>query len=583
MFDNGKDTMGFQIHNIRGEDLMTVLDWDQGTGIIFDNNYEIRETVTIEEREASINAHEFHFADNGTRALMIKTEHKVSTREDAKTVGLRDGLCHAHWDGFQELNSETWEPTFKWSSFGHVGLNESTSTDAPVEKRCNGEHLGWDFLHCNSVDKSVDGDYFLSARHTDTIYKISKKDGSIIWRLGGLQSDFDMGGLKFSRQHNIRFRGHNGTHIMISFLDNAKGRDSQEPTHEFSRGLLIALDEKEMIATVVAEYNHPDGAGNYAPKRGSYQALPNGNVFMGWSSQALQSEHVADGTIVMEARLLPGWLGSYRNYKFPFVGRPLSLPTVYSAAYGNEDKESARTIVHVSWNGATEVATWNFYKTIASDEVRELIGSMHRTGFETMLKCDGYASYIAVEGLDRDGVVLGNSSVFKTVPHPNMTAAAVRKEGMWLLEANNRAEELAVPHVGVDVHADSHDEVETGHEVETEVEEQTEPEPDLVDSLLHSQIAAFTVGFVCCATITLVVWLARRQGLVKRLKAARYERLNDGGLEEALDGQYRDRARQGGASDASDGRTEESRELLRDEEKRDVSPDVEERFRYEDS
>jgi hypothetical protein len=30
MFDNGRDTMSFQIHNVRGEELMTTLDWSRG-------------------------------------------------------------------------------------------------------------------------------------------------------------------------------------------------------------------------------------------------------------------------------------------------------------------------------------------------------------------------------------------------------------------------------------------------------------------------------------------------------------------------------------------------------------------------
>ena len=58
--------------------------------------------------------------------------------------------------------------------------------------------------HMNSVDKNDDGDYMISARYTNAIYKISEKDGSLLWTLGGLNSDFELEkGFNFSRQHDV--------------------------------------------------------------------------------------------------------------------------------------------------------------------------------------------------------------------------------------------------------------------------------------------------------------------------------------------------------------------------------------------
>ena len=146
MFDNGKSTHGFQIHKIRGESLMTLLNRDLGTAVIFDNHYEIRDTIKI-DTVSQMNARELHFVDNGTRALVIKTENKVSTIKDAETVG-HNGPCHAAWDGIQELDTETWEPVFTWSPLGHIGLNESThDTNLPIEETCNSNHGGWDFMY----------------------------------------------------------------------------------------------------------------------------------------------------------------------------------------------------------------------------------------------------------------------------------------------------------------------------------------------------------------------------------------------------------------------------------------------------
>lgn len=46
--------------------------------------------------------------------------------------------------------------------------------------------------HLNSVDKFADGDYLISSKALDTIFKVSHIDGSIVWRLGGRKSDFHM-------------------------------------------------------------------------------------------------------------------------------------------------------------------------------------------------------------------------------------------------------------------------------------------------------------------------------------------------------------------------------------------------------
>lgn len=276
--------------------------------------------------------------------------------------------------------------------------------------------------HSNSVDKTPDGDYFLSSRHTDTIYKVSGKDGHIIWRLGGKMSDFGHGDWTFSRQHDIRLREQNATHTVLSILDNARGIDSQEPTYPESRGLLLALDEKAMTVSIIQQIDHPDGLGNYAPRRGNYQALPGGSIFMGWSERAIQSEHAPDGTLLMHARLSADWLGSYRSYKFNFTGHPTEKPAVFSIASMLDDGSFVTTI-YVSWNGATEVAYWNLYKTTADDETRSLIATVQRSGFESVAEYTGLAKYVLLEGVDQNGDILGESAVTHTIQSTNITVA----------------------------------------------------------------------------------------------------------------------------------------------------------------
>ena len=110
------------------------------------------------------------------------------------------------------------------------------------------------------MDKFPDKDYLLSAQHTDTLYKISHKDSSIVWRLGGTKSDFEFVGpsAHFLRQHHGRVMTQNETHTVISLFDNAVGDGFDEhPTNDYSRGLIMLLDTVSMKASVITEYRHP--------------------------------------------------------------------------------------------------------------------------------------------------------------------------------------------------------------------------------------------------------------------------------------------------------------------------------------
>ena len=178
-----------------------------------------------------------------------------------------------------------------------------------------------------------------------------------------------------------------------------------------------------MTATLLAAYDHPQGltSEQYAPRRGNMQFLDNDNVFMAWSERALQSEHAPDGTLLMEARFQVDWFGSYRAYKFPYVGRPNTLPDVHSAAYIQEDFSdmSPTTEVFVSWNGATEVAIWELHGTKSNGTIG-LIDSKNRTGFETFFDLQGYIPNVQLKGIDKNGKMVGDSGTIKTIPHPRL-------------------------------------------------------------------------------------------------------------------------------------------------------------------
>jgi hypothetical protein len=68
--------------------------------------------------------------------------------------------------------------------------------------------------------------------------------------------------------------------------------------------------------------------------------------------------------------------------------------------------------VYVSWNGATEVATWAVLAGRRQGRLKSL-GEVRRNGFETAMVVRTSDPYVAVRAKDRSGRVLGTSKVLR--------------------------------------------------------------------------------------------------------------------------------------------------------------------------
>jgi hypothetical protein len=103
-----------------------------------------------------------------------------------------------------------------------------------------------------------------------------------------------------------------------------------------------------------------------------------------------------------------GDVESYRALKYNWVGQPKNEPSL--AVF----REGSRGVAaYVSWNGATEVKTWELLaSTDSSGSNAFSIRKQNRTGFETAITVsdkDGYA-YFSVQARDTSGRILGQSS-----------------------------------------------------------------------------------------------------------------------------------------------------------------------------
>ncbi|KAJ5799997.1 uncharacterized protein N7518_002065 [Penicillium psychrosexuale] len=407
------------VYNIDNDPhLSFIVGWEfddskKGHGAIVSHHYEVEKEVQALSDVHDFNMHEFNIMDGGKTALACTYRVQLinladfgrPTEESYVTVG-----------GFVEVDIETSKVLFQWDSFDKIALHESNmfhASDHPAGSP------GWDYVHINAVDKNKAGDYLISLRFTDTIYLISGQDGNIVWRLGGQESDFEQD-FTFSKQHDVKFVSSNGTRHVISFLNNAS--DERGSDERVSSVLFVELDTSviPMTAKLIKRINRPDSG--LTRLRGSARPLPNGNVFIGWSERGYSSEHASNGELLMTARFASDRYSTYRSYKGEFTGRPTAPPDLVASVYGTHD-EDMTTIIHVSWNGATDVVQWKFYAQAYDRGQPVLIGTINKTDFETMFIADGYMDFVSAEAIDAEGNVMHTSEIMRTQSPSDWKAA----------------------------------------------------------------------------------------------------------------------------------------------------------------
>jgi hypothetical protein len=319
--------------------------------------------------------HEFVITPRNTALL---TSYVVRSADLSALGGSRDGTIQDAI--FQEIDLASGRLLLEWHSLDHIALRESYAPVTP----------DWDFFHINSVDLDGDGNLLVSGRSTHTIYKIAR-DGTIVWRLGGKRSDFSMGsGSDFAWQHDAR-RQPDGT---LSLFDNG----ATPAVERLSRGLILGIDERAMTASLLDQYTH---AGILAGSQGSVQLLGNGNVFVGWGEVPRVSEFDRSGELVFDAAL-GNEHQSYRAFRMPWSGLPADAPAIALAGAGRG------LTAYASWNGATEVRSWQLLAGGASGSLRPVV-SVPASGFESALPAASSGQRVAVQALDAAGAPLGRS------------------------------------------------------------------------------------------------------------------------------------------------------------------------------
>jgi hypothetical protein len=116
------------------------------------------------------------------------------------------------------------------------------------------------------------------------------------------------------------------------------------------------------------------------------------------------SEYSPSGALLFDAHL-PYDMASYRGYRYPWSGRPAYAPT----AIGSLNNTGLETIVHMSWNGATGVASWRVLAGPGPGALQAR-ATVPSTGFETDTILPSNYRYVATEAIGASGRVLRTSA-----------------------------------------------------------------------------------------------------------------------------------------------------------------------------
>ena len=348
---------------------MLSLGFGQGEDIVMNSRYQTVARITG-GNGLQADLHDFQIAPHDVAYI---TAYNPIRCDLTPSKGRADGAIVD--TAIQEIDMKTGLVRWEWHSLDHVGASES-EVEAPTEP------TPWDYFHLNSIDPEPDGEHpDLGAQH--------------------------LGRLSARRRAAARSSGAWAATRAPSRWARARRRPGSttaacSPDGEVTllRRRLEPADPPPVARRADrARLQDPRGAPRlrlHAPdppllaaSQGNMQTLADGNTVVGYGGVPAISEYATDGSLLFDAHL-PFDMSFYRAFRFPWSGRPLSPPAVL-ASLNNTGEE---TIVHASWNGATEVASW---RVLAGKHARVADGAGHDPG-ERLRELDDPAREVRLRG-----------------------------------------------------------------------------------------------------------------------------------------------------------------------------------------
>jgi len=306
---SGEFAADFRTQTFHGQPVLT---WFQGQGLdgtdfIYNDRYQ-----KIAEVKAGngyfTDFHEFLITPWNTALILADT---VGTANLSSIGGPADQQT---FDGIvEEIDIPTGKVLFQWNSADHVPYSDSHNPRPATATK------PWDWFHINAVHLDTDGNLLINSRYTWTTYKVNRRTGKTIWKLGGKQSTFKLTaapGQVLDSAHEIFAFQHDPEAIgddEYTFFDDESDGATNELGH--SRVVTVVLDLVGDVATLAKSIDQPEG--RLATALGNAQTTPDGDLFIDWGTVPDIAEFAAAGNMIFDARL-PTGVNTYRAYLLPW-------------------------------------------------------------------------------------------------------------------------------------------------------------------------------------------------------------------------------------------------------------------------
>jgi hypothetical protein len=286
---------------------------------------------------------------------------------------------------------------FEWDSLNDVAVSQSQTP--PTAGR------NWDYFHGNAVSVDPDGGLLVSARDTWGIYNLDDTHDAtfehVVWEVGAKGDSAPP--RPWCYQHDIAGLGGG----KFSLFDDGGAGPGCLPgsTEHQARALVFSVNPTTHPASVSALAAYVHNPPIYAGFTGSTQVLPNGDVLVDWGNIPEITEYSRTGSVRIDLSMAAF---SYRGFRYPWVGEPLTAPAIAAAING------ANTDVWATWNGATQVASWQVLGGTSTASLAPVGKPQSAPLFETHIVVPGDFSVVEVEALSTSGAVLGTSPPLTT-------------------------------------------------------------------------------------------------------------------------------------------------------------------------
>jgi Arylsulfotransferase (ASST) len=401
--------MNFDAQAYQGKPVLTywqgliVEGYGEGEAVLLDTSY--NEIARVRAHGIKADFHELNVTPQNT---VLLTAYRTHTGVDLSAVGgpsngyLLSGVA-------QEIDIATGKLVFEWDSWAGpngrgtagVALTETYETVGPGDGGYGTEKKPFNYFHINSIAPFDDDHLLISGRNTWALYLVNKATGKIVWRMNGKHSDFTMGPrANFFWQHHVRPHADN----FMTVFDNG----STPPEEKQSRGLLLDVNYTKMSVVLNKQFTHPGSPVVLSNAMGSVQLLDKNAVFVGWGATPRFSQFAPDGKLLLDGSIQIGD-PSYRGFTHAWSGKPSGKPAAVAKKASPDS-----SIIFVSWNGATEVKSWEVSAGRTATSL-DVIGTAPRRGFETAVNVPHPGPYFVVRALDEAGRAIGRSATIKLV------------------------------------------------------------------------------------------------------------------------------------------------------------------------